>query len=117
MDPLTLSAIMAGGGLLKGELIDKPKEAQDVWLAAQTQRYSPWTGLKAGAIQRADPMASAMQGGVQGYAMGQNIQGAEVEQELAKLRAEALRRRLGGGEQAIKPIRPNTDMGLVWDFE
>ena len=91
MDPLTLSAIMAGGGLLKGEFIDKPKEAQDVWLAAQTQRYSPWTGLRAGAINRADPFGSAMQGGVQGYSLGQNIESAGAAQELNKLRADQLR--------------------------
>jgi len=107
---------MSGVGLLKGELVDKPREAQDVWLAAQTQRYSPWTGLKAGAINRADPLGSAMQGGAQGYAMGQNIESAAAEKELNQLRAAALKKRLAQGLEPVSS-RKQSDMGFVWDFE
>jgi hypothetical protein len=52
--------------VLKSEAIDKPKEARQRKLAAATQRYSPWTGLKANPIQEADTFGSALQGGMAG---------------------------------------------------
>ena len=63
--------IMAGAGLLKGKLIDEPKEKADRKLAAETQRYSPWTDLAAGPIRQADPFGSAFQGGMAGLDMSQ----------------------------------------------
>lgn len=74
MDPLTLSLILGGVGALKGVGPDQWKEDRERWSAAQTQRFSPWTGLRAGAINEADPLGNALQGGVQGFSMGQNIQ-------------------------------------------
>lgn len=90
MDPLTLSLIMGGTGLLKSEIVDRPKEDRQRWLASQTQRYSPWTGLKAGEIQEADPFGSAMQGGVQGYAQGQNFKNADAGMKLQEAQASYL---------------------------
>lgn len=78
MDPITLAAVMGGAGLLKSELIDKPREQEQRRQAAITARWSPWTGMAPGAIQSADPFGSAIQGGLAGAMIGQNIQGAEA---------------------------------------
>lgn len=67
---LTGLAIAAAIGLAKSEMVDKPKEDRQRKLAAETQRNSPWTGLKAGNIQEADPWGTAMQYGATGAQMG-----------------------------------------------
>ncbi len=73
MDPTLLySLIGAGVGGLKGMTVDRWREDKDRQLAAETQRYSPWTGLQAQPIKRADPLGSAMQGGATGLELGQN---------------------------------------------
>lgn len=74
--PFTALAIGAGVGLLKSQTIDKAKEAKQRELAAETQRYSPWTGLKADPVKTADPLGSMLQYGATGAALGQNMQSA-----------------------------------------
>lgn len=73
MDPITLAAIMGGAGLLKSELIDRPREESQRKLAAETIRWSPWTGIAPGAIQSADPFGAALQGATTGAVLGQNL--------------------------------------------
>lgn len=73
MDPLTLALIGGGAGLLKSELLDRPKEERQRKQAAITARWSPWTGMAPGQIQEADPFGSALQGGLTGAMIGQNI--------------------------------------------
>ncbi len=46
-------------------------------LAAETQRYSPWTGLQAQPVERVDPFGNLMQGAVAGAGMQQAAQRAE----------------------------------------
>lgn len=69
--------IGAGAGLLKSKLVDAPREERERELAAKTQLYSPWTGLKANPIQEADPLGSAMQGGIAGAQFGAGLQQQE----------------------------------------
>lgn len=61
---------------------DSGKESRDKKLAAETQRYSPWTGLQAQPVHYADPAGSAMQGFGSGVAMHQGMQNAEMDQKL-----------------------------------
>ncbi len=74
--PIIALAIGAGAGILKSEVVDKPKEERQRKLAAATQRLNPWTGLKANPIQEADPFGSALKYGATGASMGSQIQGA-----------------------------------------
>lgn len=111
MDPLSVAAIMAGVGLGKSLLIDKPAAQRHNWLQAQTQRYSPWTGLRAEGLKYADPFGAAMQGGVSGYAQGQNMQANEMNQKLAgafqrnqELENMKLQKELGMEEPEIAPV-------------
>lgn len=80
--PLTLGIIGAGVGLGKSALWDQPQAARDRTLAAETQRYSPWTGLKAQPIKEADPIGQAATFGLNGAALGQNIQDAKAQDAL-----------------------------------
>jgi hypothetical protein len=82
--PIMALAIGAGAGLLKSELVDRPKEARQRKLAAETQRYSPWTGMQAGQVQEADPMGSALAFG----AAGAQVQGGMAQQDINKKLAD-----------------------------
>lgn len=76
-------AIGAGAGVLKAELVDKPKENSDRQLAAQTQRYAPWTGNKAGPIRYADPVGSGLQFGMMAGSMKQGMQNSDNQKKIA----------------------------------
>lgn len=70
------SAIGAGAGALSGGIKAKmaaDKEAKDRALAADTQRFSPWTGLQAGPIEHANPVGDIFQGAVGGGMFGQGL--------------------------------------------
>lgn len=82
MDPLTLGAIFGGGGLLKSLTLDRAKEDRQRKLAAETQRYSPWTGMQAQAIEEADPLGSTMQFGMTGASLGQGMENQAFQKQL-----------------------------------
>ena len=82
MDPVTIG-VMAGLGLAKSELIDRPREERQRQQAANTMRYSPWTGMAPNAVQEADPFGSAIQGGLTGAMLSQNQQKLNTEKTLA----------------------------------
>lgn len=83
---LPLAAILGlgglGAGLLKSELIDKPREKREQELASITTRFSPWTGLKADPVHYADPFSNALQFGTTGAMVGSGITTAEAEKNL-----------------------------------
>lgn len=81
MDPITMMLIGSAVGLGKSALIDKPKEDSERKLAAETQRYSPWTGLKANAITKADPFGSALKYGATGAQIGNSLSNDEAARE------------------------------------
>lgn len=87
MEPLTMMAIMGAAGLLKSAAVDAPKEARQRKLAAETQRYSPWTGLTAGPIQEADHLGTGMQYGMTGAMLGQSMQDHKTQQMLQEKNA------------------------------
>lgn len=75
-----VSLAVAGGGALVGAGVGglkaklaADKEKRDIALAANTQRYSPWTGLQANAIQHADPVGDILTGATSGAMQGQAI--------------------------------------------
>lgn len=82
--PILAMAIGAGAGLLKSELVDRPKENRQRKLAAATQRYSPWTGLQAGQISEADPMGSAIAFGATGAQIGTGMEQHALNQKLGE---------------------------------
>jgi hypothetical protein len=85
MDPITLGLLIGGGGgLVKSLAVDGPREARQRRLAAQTQRYSPWTGLEAQPIQEADPLGTAIGMGAAGGQIGGNIQSMQAQAEMNK---------------------------------
>jgi hypothetical protein len=86
--------IGAAVGLTKAYAVDAPKEARQRKLAAATQRYSPWTGLKAGSVQEADPFGSTLQGGMAGATYG--------------VQNKALAGKSGGGGSTIVNVAPST---------
>ena len=85
MDPFTISMLAGTGlGILKGQK-DRERENADRKVAAETARWSPWTGMQAQPVQRADQMGSVMQGGLQGAAFGQGLEQRSAYQDwLAK---------------------------------
>lgn len=88
MDPLTIAAIMGGAGLLKSEILDRPREEKQREMAAVTARWSPWTGMAPQGIREADPFGSALQGAAVGGMLGQNQAAAGKKQDLNELNLE-----------------------------
>lgn len=72
-------------GLGVGALSYESQQAQSNkqrMLAAQTQKYSPWTGNKAVAPTDPNAVTDIAQGGVSGAMMGQQMQNAKATQGL-----------------------------------
>jgi hypothetical protein len=82
--PLTALAIGAGAGVLKSEVVDRPKEHRQRALQAATARYSPWTGLQPQAVQEADPLGSALAFGGAGSQIATAMQQQELNNKLAE---------------------------------
>ena len=72
MEPMTIGLLAgAGAGLLKG-LLGRKQETRDRALAAETARWSPWTGMQPKMPQRTDVMGNVISGGTTGLLLGQN---------------------------------------------
>lgn len=74
---------MAGAGLLKSEVIDKPQAKRDRELAAKTQALSPWTGMQANPVKEADPFGTALQFGATGAMMNSNLNKSALDAAAA----------------------------------
>lgn len=100
--PFTALAIGAGAGLLKSEL-DKPKERQQAAMRAMELRASPWTHLAPTTqVHQNDPLGDALSYGTAGAQLGQNIQNAQTNQDLAQANIGWLNR--GGNPQMSGPL-------------
>lgn len=72
MNPLLIGALAGAGlGFLKGTSAKK-QEARDRALAAETARWSPWTGMQPTMPQRTDVMGDVISAGTTGMLLGQN---------------------------------------------
>lgn len=71
--PLAAGAAL---GAAKRQFVDKPREQKQWKLAAETQRYSPWTGLTAKMPEETSFLGNMMQGGAMGAMVGQGLSGA-----------------------------------------
>lgn len=81
--PLIALGIGAGVGLLKSELIDRPREQRQRKTRAAEIRYSPWTGLTPSQqVQEADPLGSALQFGSTGAMLGQSIESRDFNKNF-----------------------------------
>lgn len=90
MDPLTLGLIFGGLGLGKSIGLDMPRERRDRKLAAETQRYSPWTHMTAPPIRDANPLGDVLQFGTTGVGLA-NAQGNyDADQKLKSAYTTAL---------------------------
>ena len=81
---LPLFALAAAAGLVKGLTVDKEREDRQRKLAAETQRYSPWTHMQANPIQEADPLGSAIGFGTTGAMLGQSIDNSKAQNDWLK---------------------------------
>ncbi len=106
MGPAGLGLIGAGVGALKSELFDKGKEARQRELAAQTALYSPWTGMQPQAVQEADTLGAALQGGLAGAQFGQAAEKAENEKELLRIQSENLRQQQLESDKRMQAFQP-----------
>ena len=106
MDPMTIG-LMAGLGLAKSELVDRPREREQRRQAAVIARYSPWTGMSPGGIKTADPLGSAMEAGLTGAMLSQNQQKLDTEAATAAAKAkDAAEVNLAGGAGAAGQTAP-----------
>lgn len=83
---------LAAAGLLKSELVDREKEKRDRWLAAQTQRFSPWTKLTADPVKEADPASAVIGGAMSGAQYEQDAANSAAQNDLNSAEADYYRR-------------------------
>lgn len=72
MPPLAGAIIGGVSGIAKG-IGGAQREAKERQLAADTQRYSPWTGLQAGNISKANVAGDILGGAAGGAAASQSF--------------------------------------------
>jgi hypothetical protein len=108
--PLTALAIGAGAGVLKSEIVDRPKEARQRKLAAETARYSPWTGMQPQGVQEADPLGSALAFGGAGSQLGAAMQQQALNQKIA----EQMMQQQQPVKQAGPVVQPTIARAPIW---
>ncbi len=92
--------IGAGLGVAKG-IKDQQAEKRDRKTQAEMARWSPWTGVQAQPVKKADMMGSIMQGGMAGASMGQMMGGGGAAATTAETGIEA--GALGSGGTPLSP--------------
>jgi len=84
-------AIGAGVGLLKNELIDKPKARKAKELQAKLETYSPWTGVHGRAVDTPDTFESMLKYGATGASMARGIKHpSSLDSTMAPVSASAV---------------------------
>jgi hypothetical protein len=71
---------------------DMGKESRQRQLAASTQRYSPWTGLKANEIEEANPIGTLAQGYGAYLGQTQNNDSNALKKQLMQAQIRAMDR-------------------------
>lgn len=89
--PLLLAGIMAAANYGKSELVDKPQAEKKRQTEAELTRWSPWTGIKGQTVYDPNSADAAIQGGFQGYSLGQNIDSNNEEKALRKALLDDMR--------------------------
>lgn len=88
-------AVAVGGGALvgvgKAELVDAPRAERQRKLAAETQRYSPWTHMQAQPVEEAKPFDAAMQGAATGANAFMGVQSMQAQNKLAGAQTDWLK--------------------------
>ena len=74
---------VAAVGMAKSEFIDRPAAERQRKLAAQTELYSPWTGMKAGKINEPDTFGAGLKYGATGAMIGNSLADQSIDQEKA----------------------------------
>lgn len=105
MDPVSIG-MLAMGGLSMLQNINK--EQRDRQLASATQRYSPWTGLKAQPIEAANPAGDLSQAGAGALGYQQNQESAGLRKQLMQAQIGALNR--GGNPYGMLRGNGSTDL-------
>ncbi len=101
MDPITIG--MLGFGALNAES-DLQREKRQTKLASETQRYSPWTGLRANDVAPANPIGDLAQAGAGALAYNQDQKVLQGNQALQAAQIAAM----GSGKIAANgQMNPN----------
>lgn len=84
MDPFTLALLFGAAGAAKSELIDKPQAKRDRTQEAVKTNWGFLTGEKGSAVKEPNPFAAAMQYGMAGASLGQNMETLDMQKQLMK---------------------------------
>ena len=78
MPPLLLAGVGAAAGAAKN-IAQAGQEGKDRQLAADTQRYSPWTGMQAQMPKRGNVMGDVLGGATSVASFGQQFQNQQPQ--------------------------------------
>lgn len=101
-----LGLMGAGAGMAKHEFDDIPKEQSQMKLAAETEKYAPWTGLHGKMPEISSGIGSALQGGTTGLMLGQGLSSAGLLSGAAPAVSGASTAAAGGPNLGV-----NTNLG------
>ena len=106
--PLAMAAGGAAMGAMKNQG-DEQIEAEDRRMAAETARYSPWTGMQPGQIRQANLQNNVMQGAMAGGMMGMNVN--QMNQGNALMDAQTNYYNSNAGQGGMGPVAQQSQMG------
>jgi hypothetical protein len=97
MGPMALGALLgAGVGYAKNEFIDGPRNDQWNKGQAEVTRWSPWTGITGQIHQGQSSADAALQGGMSGAMMGQNMDQQDQNQQMFDMQKQYLGNEIKG---------------------
>lgn len=105
------AAVMAATAAAKHYAVDKPEADKQATLAAKTQEFSPWTGLKAQPFQHVNIGNDLISGATTGAQMGQSMQNADAQGDLLKAQTSYLNR---GGSPYTTAAVSQSNAGNPW---
>ncbi len=76
------TAAMLAAGAAKSAAVDAPRADRQRKLAAETQRYSPWTGMSAEPVKEADYFGNMLQFGTTGAMLGQGVRNMGLQADM-----------------------------------
>jgi hypothetical protein len=89
MDPVTIAMLGLGAANMVSNM---SKEQRQRKLAAETQRYSPWTNLRANQVEEANPAGDLAQTGASILGYQQAQEAADLRKQLTQAQIAALGR-------------------------
>lgn len=104
--PLIVAAIMAAAGALKSEMVDRPAEARKRKQSAEAERWSYFTGKHGDPVKETDTFGTAMQYGMGGMGIGEQMGQADQQNTYFAKRDKLMDQQIAQGTPSVASEGP-----------